>query len=128
MLNRQYHAMANPVIQQVNADMAAYATSEYRSRTAAEVALKAETTTANGFANSLAQFHFSPMSLPAARTLIRDIHAQTKLTARQAQSATITQMRSFNGQVRAASAAIRAELKVLAKAVDQRVTPSEEPP
>jgi hypothetical protein len=127
MLTSQYNNIANPAIQQLNADVAAYTASEMHSLTTAEAALRAEVTVENGFDTSLSGFPFSPFVAPTAKTLIRDIQAQAKLTAQQAQSSSLSQMRSFNGRVGAAGAAVRTELGLLSKAVKTPVTPNEEP-
>jgi hypothetical protein len=127
MLTSRYNNLASPVIQQLNADVADYNTSEMHSLTAAEAALRAEVTLENGFDSSLATIPFSPFVAPTAKTLIRDIQAQAKLTSQQARSSSLSQMRSFNGRVQIASAAVRAELGLLSKAVKTPVTPSEEP-
>ncbi|HTX83836.1 MAG TPA: hypothetical protein VME44_16755 [Streptosporangiaceae bacterium] len=127
MLTSRYNSVADPTIQQLNADVADYTASEMHNLTAAETALKAEVTLENGFVASLAGIPFSPLVAPTAKTLIRDIQAQAKLTAQQARSSSLSQMRSFNGRVGAASAAVRTELGLLSKAVKTPVTPNEEP-
>jgi hypothetical protein len=127
MLTSRYNSVADPAIQQLNADVADYTASEMHNLIAAEAALKAEVTLENGFVASLAGIPFSPLVAPTANTLIRDIKAQAKLTALQAQSSSLSQMRSFNGRVGAASATVRAELGLVSKAVKTPVTPSEEP-
>jgi hypothetical protein len=127
MLNSQYKSIANPVIQQVNADAADYTASETHSLTAAEAALRAEVTSDNGFAASLARFPFPPSVAPLAKTLIRDIQASAKLTAEQARSSSLSQMRSFNGRAEAAGVAVRTELGLVSKALAAPVTPNEEP-
>ena len=127
MLNSQYKRIANPVIQQVNADVTDYTASEMRNLTAAEAALRAEVTAENGFDTSLARFPFPPSAAPIAKTLIRDIQAQAKLTAHQARSASLSQMRSSNGRAGVAGAAVRTELGLVSKALQAPVTPNEEP-
>ena len=127
MLNSQYKSIANPAIQQVNADAADYTASETHSLTAARAALTAEVASANGFDKSLARFPFPPFIAPTAKTLIRDIQAQAKLTAQQARSSSLSQMQSFNGRAEAAGAAVRTELRLVSKALAAPVTPNEEP-
>jgi hypothetical protein len=127
MLYSQYKSIANPVIQQVNADVADYTANEMHNLTAAEAALGAEVTAEKGFDTSLAGFPFPPSVAPMAKTLIRDIQAQVKLTAQQARSSSLSQMRSFDGQVGVAGAAVRTELGLVAKAVKRPVTPAQEP-
>jgi hypothetical protein len=127
MLYGQYKSMANPVIQQVNADVADYTANEMHNLTVAEAALGAEVTTENGFDTSLARFPFPPSVAPIAKTLIRDIQAEVKLTTQQARSSSLSQMRSFDGQVGVTSAAVRTELGLVTKAVKTPVTPNQEP-
>jgi hypothetical protein len=127
MLNGQYNSIANPAIQQVNADAADYTASENHNLTAAEAALRAEVTVENGFDTSLARFPFPPFIAPMAKTLIRDIQASAKLTAQQARSSSLSQMRSFNGRAEAAGVAVRTELGLVSKALKAPVTPNEEP-
>jgi hypothetical protein len=127
MLDSQYNSIANPVIQQVNADVADYTAREMHSLTAAEAALKAEVTVENGFGTSLARIPFPPSVAPIAKTLIRDIQASAKLTAQQARSSSLSQMRSFNGRVGVADATVRTKLGLASKALKAPVTPNEEP-
>jgi hypothetical protein len=127
MLTSQYNGIAGPAIQQLNSDVADYNASEMHNLTGAEAALRAEVTLENGFATSLAGIPFSPFVAPTAKTLTQDIQAQAKLTAQQARSSSLSQMRSFNDRVRVADAAVRTELGLLSKAVKTPVTPNEEP-
>jgi hypothetical protein len=127
MLNSQYNSIANPVAQQVNAEVADYTASEMHNLTAAEAALKAEVTSENGFGTSLARFPFPPSVAPIAKTLIRDMQAQAKLTAQQARSSSLTQMQSFNGRAGVAGAAVETQLKLVSKTLAAPVTPNEEP-
>lgn len=126
-LDSQYKSVANPVIQQMNADVADYTVGERHNLAIAETALGAEVTLENGFDTSLSRFPFPPSVAPIARMLIRDIQAEAKLTAQQARSSSLTQLRSFNHRVDIAGAAVRTELTLVAKAVSAPVTPNEEP-
>ncbi len=126
-LNSQYKTIANPVIQQMNADVADYTAGEMHNLTAAEAALGAEVTLENGFDTSLSRFPFPPSVAPIAKMLIRDIQAEAKLTAQQARSSSLTQLRSFNHRVDIAGTGVRTELGLVAKALSAPVTPSEEP-
>jgi hypothetical protein len=125
--NVWYEKLVNPIIQQMNADVADYTVNERHDLTAAQAALRAEVTLENGFASSLARFPFPPFIAPITRTLIRDIQAQAKLTAQQAGSPTLRRMRSFDGLVGAAGAAVRTELGLVRKTLTAPVTPNEEP-
>jgi hypothetical protein len=127
MLNNQYKRIVNPVIQQVNADATDYTSNERHDLTAAEAALRAEVSTENVFNQSLAKFRFPPIVAPIVKVLMRDIQAQAKLTAEQATSSSLAQMRSFNRRARVASAAIRTELELVHKTLETPVTPAMEP-
>jgi hypothetical protein len=127
MLDSRYKSIANPVAQQVNAEVADYTASESHSLTTAEAALRAEVTSENGFAASLARFPFPPSVAPTAKTLIRDMQAQAKLTAQQARSSSLSQMQSFNSRVGAAGAAVETQLRLVSTALAAPVTPNEEP-
>ena len=153
---RQYEAITTPAIQQLNADVAAYNAAERHSLVAAEAALRAEVTTEQAFENSLAAAAYTPQNrakadalirnamsfgipVPMASVtftaptagmvdaLIRDIQAVAKVTAVQAGSTSLRQMRSFNGRVDAATATALAEMKVLRQAINAQPTASEEP-
>jgi hypothetical protein len=127
ILNNMYKRVVNPVVQQVNADVADYNANERHDLTAAEAALRAEVTTENLFDKSLAKFPFPPSVAPKVKTLIQAIEAQAKLTAAQAQSSSAAQMRSFNGRVKVASAAVRTDLTLVRKTLEKPVTPAMEP-
>ncbi len=127
VLNGQYNSIANPVIQQMNADVADYTADEMHNLTAGEAALRAEVTLENGFDTSLSRFPFPPFVAPIAKMLIRDIQAEAKLTAQQARSSSLTQLRSFSHRVDIAGTAVRTELALVAKALSAPVTPNEEP-
>lgn len=127
MLNSRYKSIANPVVQQVNADAAAYGANERRNLTAAEAALRAMVTVENGFGTSLARFPFPPAVAPMAKTLIQANQAGAKLIAEQARSSSLPQLRSFNHRVKAAGAAVQTDMKLLSKALESRPTPNQEP-
>lgn len=147
MVISQYDATVNPAIKQLTADTAAYRTSEKRHLVAAEAALTAEVATEQSLDNSLASMAFTPQNrasadrlitgaemignpVPSAAitftpkmtvvadALIRADQALAKLTAEQAQSSSLVQMRSFNPRAQAAGVAVQNEMKLLRKAVD----------
>jgi hypothetical protein len=127
MLDSQYKSIANPVTQQMNADVADYTANETHNLAGAEAALTAIVTVSNGFDTSLARFPFPPSVAPIAKTLIRDIQAQARLTAQQARSSSLSQMRSFNARTGAGGAAVQNQLALVSKALKAPVTPNEEP-
>jgi hypothetical protein len=118
MLASQYMAIMTPVIQQLNADVAAYTANERDNLAAAEVALEAEVTSEQAFDTRLAGIAFPPTIAPIAEALIQASQALAKLTAEQARSSSLTQLRSFNHQVQVASAAVQTDMKLIRKALD----------
>ncbi|HUC25079.1 MAG TPA: hypothetical protein VMA73_20410 [Streptosporangiaceae bacterium] len=127
MLERRYTSITTPAVQQLNTDVAAYTAKERHSLAAAEAALRAEVASASAFDTSLAQFPFPPVVAPMARALIQAIHSRIKLTAEQARSSSLAQLRSFNDRVKAAGAAIQTEMKLVHKALYTRPTVNQEP-
>ena len=75
----------------------------------------------------MASVTFTAPTAGMVDALIRDIQAVAKVTAVQAGSTSLRQMRSFNGRVDAATAAALAEMKVLRQAINAQPTASEEP-
>lgn len=127
VLNSEYKGIANPAIQQINADVALYTANETVNLTTAETALSAEVTVMNGFDKSLARFPFPPSVASKAEALIRAVSAQAKLTAEQARSSSLAQMQSFNSQISAASGVVRTDLTVVLTTLEKPVTPNMEP-
>jgi hypothetical protein len=117
MLTSQYMATVTPANRQVNVDVAAYTASEGNDLAAAEAALMAEVTSENALDTSLAGFPFPPAIVPVAKALIRADQALAALTAEQARSTSLTQLRSFNHRVQIAGAAVQTEMKLLLKAL-----------
>jgi hypothetical protein len=152
MVISQYDGIANPASNQLAADMAAYRASERHNLVAAEAALRAEVATEQALDNSLAPMMFTPENRarsvalitnassqqnagppPAAvtftpkMTVVADAAVQAdlalaKLTAEQARSTSLRQLRSFDLRVAAAAATLETEMKLLRKAVDAPLT------
>jgi hypothetical protein len=127
MLNGQYKAIVTPAILQLNIDEAAYTANEKRSLAIAEVALTSEMTSERALDARLASFPFPPGVSPVAKALIQANQARAKLTAEQARSSSLTQLRSFNLQVDVASAAVQKEMNLLRDALGSRPTADQEP-
>lgn len=119
MLASQYAAIMTPAIQQLTADVAAYTASERHNLAAAEMALTAEVASEHAFGTSLAGIAFPPAIAPMARALAQANQALAQLTAEQARSSSLTQLRSFNHQVQVTSAAVQAEMRLVGHALDQ---------
>ena len=127
MVAGQYVKITSPATQELSTDKAAYTASERHRLRAAEAALAAEVTTENALTASLARFPFSPAVAPAARTLIQANRVRARLTTEQARSSSLSQMRSFNGRVKSASAAVQADMTLVRTALDTRPTVNQEP-
>lgn len=121
MLASQYMAALTPASRQLNLDAAAYSASEGSHLATAEAALTAEATTEQAFDTSLAAIKFPPAITPIAQALIRADEALARLTARQARSASLTRMRSYDRRAQAAAAAVQTQLNLIRKAVDTPV-------
>jgi len=148
MIASQYEAVVTPATQALTADMAAYRASERHSLAAAEAALTGEVGTEQALGNNLAAMMFTPQNrakdvalittaaddsnpFPTAAitftpqvtaiagALIQAIQALAKLTAEQARSSTLTQMRSFNHRVQVARAAVQTEMTLVRQAADK---------
>jgi hypothetical protein len=117
MLISQYMAILAPASRQLNIDVAAYTASEGDNLAAAEAALTAEVTSEQAFDTNLAGIEFPPAIVPIAEALVRADQARAKLTAEQARSSTLTQLRSFNSRVQVASTAVATEMKLILNAL-----------
>jgi hypothetical protein len=154
MVLSQYEAIATPASRQLNAYMATYRANETDNLGAAEVALKAEVTTERTLDSRLAAIMFTPQNSARALALLTDsvsqgvgsplplltpqttvmadalVHtnqALVKLTTEQAQSSSLTQLRSFNAKVDALSATVRTDMTLIRKALEVQPTASQEP-
>jgi hypothetical protein len=152
MVISHYQAMENPAAKLLTADAAAYTANEQHHLVAAEAALTSAVAAVQALDNSLAAAMFTPqnraraLSLitgsemiggsvpPAAVTftpqmtvvataLVQANQAFAKLLAEQARSTSLTQLRSFNPRVDAASAAVQTEMKLLHQAVEAPLPP-----
>jgi hypothetical protein len=151
MVMSQYEAIVTPAAQQLNTAVAAYTANERHDLAAAEAALRAEVAAEQALDNSLAAVAFTPQNraralrlitgaemignpVPSAAVtftpqitvisdaLVRANQALAKLTAEQARSSSLTQLRSFRPRVEAASAAVQTEMRLLRQAVATPLT------
>jgi hypothetical protein len=147
LMASHYQAIVTPATQQLNTEMAAYAVNERRDLAAAEADLSAEVGTEQAFDNSLAAMTFTaqnehtadvlvqnatsnstnvplaaalftPQVTGVADALIQANQARATLIAEQARSSSLRQLRSFNGRVQSATAAVQKEMTLILKAID----------
>jgi hypothetical protein len=156
MVLSQFQGIVTPAGQQLNADMVAYRVNEGRHLAAAEAALTSEVATEQALDNSLAAVAYTPQNYASAINLItlaadagtntpsaailltpqttvmadalmRANQALAKLTAEQAKSTTLTQLRSFNDRVDAANATVLADINAIHKVLEVPPTAAQEP-
>jgi len=126
-LTRQYMSITTSATQQLRADVDAYTASEWHNLAAAEAAVAAEVTAETALGKSLARFPFPQAVAAKAKALIQADHALAKLTAEQARSSSLSQMRSFNDRVQADSAVVQAGLRLVRSALDVPPAAAQEP-
>jgi hypothetical protein len=156
MVISEYNGIVNPASKLLAANMAAYNVNERHHLAAAEAALTSEVATERALDNSLAAVAYTPQnyanainlitiafdsggSTPGAAILlspqatvianaaVRDNQALATLTAQQARSTSLTQLRSFNTRVEADTAAVQAEMKLIGKTLATPITAAQEP-
>jgi hypothetical protein len=156
MVVAQYEGIVTPVGQQLNAEMIDYRANEGRHLAAAEAALTSEVATEQAFDNSLAAAAYTsqnyatalsqitiaadagtptpstailltPQTTVMANVLVRDNQALAALTAEQAKSTSLTQLRSFNSRVAAANAVVLDEINAIHKALVAPIVTAQEP-
>jgi hypothetical protein len=156
MVIGEYNGIVNPASKLLAADMAAYNVNEGHHLAAAEAALTSEVATEQALDNSLAAIAYTPQNYAnainlitiafdsgantpgtailltpqataIANTAVRDNQALAKLTAQQARSTSLAQLRSFNTRVAAANATVEAEMKLIGKTLAAPITAAQEP-
>jgi hypothetical protein len=156
MVLSQFQGIVTPAGKLLSADMVDYRANEKRHLAAAEAALTSEVATEQALSSSLAAVEYSPQSYanainlitiafdsgantPSAAilltpqttvmadALIRANQSLMKLTAEQAKSTSLTQLRSFNAKVTAANTVVVNDINAIRKALAVPPTASQEP-
>jgi hypothetical protein len=156
MVLSQFQGIVTPAGKQLNAEMVAYRVNEKHHLAAAEASLTSEVATEQALDSNLAAVAYSsqnyanainlitinfdagtptpsaailltPQTTVMADALIRANQALAKLTAEQAKSTTLTQLRSFNDRVDAANATVLADINAIHKALEVPPTAAQEP-
>jgi hypothetical protein len=117
MLASQYNALFTPANRQITLDAAAYTASETAHLAAAQAALTAEVGTMQNFDTSLGAINWPAAIAPSANAVIRADQALAALTTQQAHAVTLAKMRAYNPRILAATAAVRADMSLLIKAI-----------
>jgi hypothetical protein len=156
MVISEYNGIVNPASKLLAGDMAAYKVNETRHLAAAESDLTSEVATERALDSSLAANSYSsqnyanainlitinfdagtntpgaailltPQATAVASAAIRDNEALATLTAEQAHSKTLVQLRSFNARVEADTAKVEAEMKLIGQTLAAPITAAQEP-
>jgi altronate dehydratase len=156
MVIARYQGIVTPVGQQLNAAMIDYQANEGNHLAAAEAALTSEVATEQALDNSLAAAAYTsqnyatalsqitvaadngtstpstailltPQTTVMADALVKDNQALTTLTAEQAKSTSLTQLRSFNSRVAAANAVVLNDINAIHKALAAPIVAAQEP-
>lgn len=113
LVTSQFMKILVPAREKLKAGQVAYNRSQRRDLAAAESALMAEVTSERAFGTSLAEVEFPDALTAAGAELVTANQARANLTAEQARSSSLTQLRSFNRRVDAAGAAVQKEIKII---------------
>jgi hypothetical protein len=156
MVIGEFNGIVNPASKLLAADMAAYKVNEGRHLAAAEADLNSEVATEQALDNRLTAIAYTsenyanainlitiafdtgantpgaatlltPQATAIANTAVRDNQALAALTAQQARSKTLAQLRSFNTRVAADTATVEAEMKLIGKTLAAPITAAQEP-
>jgi hypothetical protein len=156
MVTSEFNGIVNPASKLLAADMVAYRTNEGHHLAAAEAALNSEVAmeraldnsltavayTSQNYANAInlitiafdtgastpgAAILLSPQATAIANAAVRDNQALATLTAQQARSTSLVELRSFNTRVEADTATVQAEMKLIGKTLATPITAAQEP-
>jgi hypothetical protein len=116
-LANRYLAIADPANHRLDVANNGFTAAERGNLAAAKADLRAEVATETRFDQQLAAIPFPPAIVAIARAMIRANQARGALTARQARSASLVQLRSFDQRHRAADAAVEVQVRLIRKAL-----------
>jgi hypothetical protein len=114
----QYLAVANPANHRLDVEVDGYSDAQHDDLAEAKADLGAEVATEHWFDTHLAAIKFPPHIAAISRTLIRINEQRAGMTALQAQSTTLSRMRSLNRQHAEADAAVEREVKLIRQALN----------
>ncbi|MBO0835414.1 MAG: hypothetical protein J2P28_07835 [Actinobacteria bacterium] len=126
-LVQEFKNRTSPLIQQLNASVAAYRVTQFRNLSAAQMILKAEVASEKEMDRRLARFTYTAKAAPIAQTMIRDNQTVVKLTAQQARATSLAQMQGFDGRTAKARAVVKADYARLLEALNAKPTAAQEP-
>jgi hypothetical protein len=113
----RYLAIANPANHSLDVSNNAYKKDELSNLAAAKSDLRGEVATETLFDTRLAQIPFPLSDASIVRALIAANQQRGALTARQARSTSLAQLRSLDARHQATDAAVEAQVRLLRKAL-----------
>ncbi|SRR6266700_3478964 len=113
----RYLVIAEPANHRLDVEVDGYTDAQRDDLAAAKSDLRAEVATEHWFDQHLAAIPFPPRIAAISRALIRVNQERAEMASLQAQSASLTQLRSFNRLHRAADAAVEAEVRLIRRAL-----------
>lgn len=113
----RYLAIAEPANHRLDVEVDGYTDAQHDDLAAARSDLRAEVATEHWFDTRLAAIPFPPRIAALSRALIQVNQQRAEMTDLQAQSTTLTQLRSFNRTHQAADAAVETEVRLLRQAL-----------
>jgi hypothetical protein len=116
-LARRYLAIAGPANNRLEVANDGYERDERNNLAAGRSDLRSEVATETSFDAQLAAIPFPPAIAAIARALIQANEQRSALTARQARSGSLAQLRSFDQQHRAGDAAVEVQVRLIRKAL-----------
>lgn len=117
-LASQYLAVANPADHRLDVEVDGYTDAQHDDLAEARADLRAEVATEKWFDTHLAAIKFPPHIAAISRALILINEQRAGMTTLQAQSNSLTQMRSFNRQHAEADTAVEREVKLIRQALN----------
>lgn len=114
----QYLAIANPANHRLDVEVDGYADAQHDDLAEARADLRAEVATEHWFDTHLAAIKFPAHIAAISRALIRINQQRAEMTALQALSTSLTQLRSFNRQHAEADSAVEHEVKLFRRALN----------
>jgi hypothetical protein len=114
----RYLAIANPANHRLDVEVDGYTDAQHDDLAEAKSDLRAEVATEDWFDTHLAAITFPPHVAAIARTLILINQQRAAMTALQAQSTSLAEVRSFNRQHAAADAAVETQVRAIRRALN----------
>jgi hypothetical protein len=108
-----YLAIAEPANHRLDTEVDGFTDNERDNLALAEADLRAQAATERRFDRKLLKIAFPAPIAAIARALIDANRSRVRLTERQARSASIAQLRSFDGRHKAADAAVEAQVRII---------------